>query len=247
MAFIALSTIQIEGLFSEYLKILDPEYKEGTITLVPKLNRINEKKFFYGYEYFTFEFPRLRNQMAHGGVLEDDNIKQIADEMLMDLRYVISVFNDNELDPNIVFRIMDEEIELNERTLKGIGLLTCNEYIKRYIFTNEKIYKSHIQKSEEIRNNILNDKFWEYFKEIVSKYKFNEKFILYGEFIDLKKTINVLRDISKEYYSNSDYKFIFDKCKEMNVLLGKLEKEKRDKNSKIQNLIKRNEDKILKN
>lgn len=235
MAFIALCTIQIEGLFSDYLKILDPKYKEGTITLVPKLNKIKENNFFYGYEYFTFEFPKLRNKMAHGENLNVTDIKRIADEALLDLRYVINLFNDKNLQPNVVLDILNNIVDINEATLKCIVLLFSNTYIEKYIFTDDKkntIYEEYIR---AIRNNILKAEFWEFFKEKLSKEGLN--FSHYDINMDLYKVLNILRDISKKCYSKSDYRIIYDYCNKINIHIGKIEKERKEKYKKFEELM----------
>jgi len=225
MAFIALSTIQIEGFFSDYLKIIDPKYKEGTSTLVPKLNRIKENNFFYGYEYFTFEFPKLRNKMAHGENLNGSNLKQIADEVLLDLRYVVNLFNDKNLPPNLVLDILNNVFDINEATLKCIILLFSNPYVEKYVFTDDEentIYKEYIEKIKAIRDNILKPEFWEIFKEKLIKKEIY--FISYDINIDFNKLLNILRDIAKKCYSEDEYKIVFDYCKDISIYMGKIER-----------------------
>lgn len=238
MAFIALCTIQIEGLFSDYLKILDPKYKEGTITLVPKLNKIKENNFFYGYEYFTFEFPKLRNKMAHGENLNIGNIKRIANEVLLDLRYVINLFNDRNLQPNVVLNILKNITDINEATLNCITLLFSNTYSEKYIFTNDRenvIYENYMEKIKAIRANVLKAEFWEFFKEKLSKEDLNFSYYDINMInMDLHKLLNILRDIAKKCYSQSDYAIIYKYCNEINIHIGKIEKERKEKNKKFE-------------
>lgn len=241
MAFIALSTIQIEGLFSDYLQVVDDNYKKGNITLVPKLQKIKEKiDFFYGYEYFTFEFPKLRNKMAHGEKLNDSNIKHIAYEVLLDLRYVINLFNDKELEPNKVFNILNNERNINELTSECIILLYDNKYIEEYIFNNDRdntIDEKYREKIEIIRKNILNDEFWDFFREKIDKGELNSS---YGIEIDLHKLLNKIRNIINDYYDKEEYKIVNSHCTKINRHLVDIEKKEEEKSKKLKELLNSN-------
>lgn len=241
MAFIALSAIQIEGLFSDYLQVVDNDYKKGNITLVPKLQKIKEKiDFFYGYEYFTFEFPKLRNKMAHGENLNDSNIKHIAYEVLLDLRYVINLFDDRELEPNKVFNILESERDINELTLQCIMLLDSNVDIEKYIFNKSRdcvIYEKYGKEINEIRKHILQDEFWDFFKEKIEK---GEWSLNYGIKMGFNKLLIKLRHIIKDNYSQSEYEAVDTHCTKININIGKIKKGRKEKRKKIKDLLNSN-------
>lgn len=238
MSFIALGAIQIEGLFSDYLKIIDPKYEEGTITLVPKLNRIKQNNLFYGYEYFTFEFPRLRNKMAHGELLNDNDIKHIANEVFLDLRYVIDLFKDKYLKPNMIFEVLEQIEDINESTLKCILALDNNVYSQKYIFSNSiesYIYEKYGKSIDLIKINLLKSEFWRYFKEKLQK---DELYIYYDNInLDLCNVLNKVRDITRDCYNSNDHEKLYSYCKEMNIYINKLNNKRKYENEKLKELI----------
>ena len=77
---------QIEGLFDVYKNVLGINNNEKVNGLIEKLEQINEHKRIWGYIYYAFEFPVLRNDIAHGNIVEITS--EIAYDTLMDIFYL---------------------------------------------------------------------------------------------------------------------------------------------------------------
>lgn len=90
-SFIALGLIQLEGLFFDICSIKYDE-KENAGSLVEKAEKAlsgnNEISFMRYYPYFAFDVPIKRNEVAHAGLIKSQNLKQLADELLLDLNAV---------------------------------------------------------------------------------------------------------------------------------------------------------------
>ena len=85
--------LQIEGLFNDFCLALG--INESTVDGKPlndKLILIKEKmSFCYFYEYFAFKFPIIRNNVAHGRIL-NDNHKSLAQNLLLDFHSICEMF-----------------------------------------------------------------------------------------------------------------------------------------------------------
>jgi hypothetical protein len=85
--------LQIEGLFNDFCLALG--ISESTIDGKPlndKLLCIKEKmSFCYFYEYFAFKFPIIRNNVAHGRIL-NDNHEFLAQNLLLDFHSICEMF-----------------------------------------------------------------------------------------------------------------------------------------------------------
>lgn len=84
--FVYLLVPQIEGLFDVYKNVLGINNDEKANGLIEKLEQINEYKRLWGYVYYAFEFPVLRNDIAHGNMVEITS--EIAYDTLMDIFYL---------------------------------------------------------------------------------------------------------------------------------------------------------------
>lgn len=90
-SFIALGILQLEGLFFDICSI-KYDYKENAGTLVEKADKAlksrSKIRFMKYYPYFAFDVPVMRNEIAHIGLTNSQNIEQKADELLLDLNAV---------------------------------------------------------------------------------------------------------------------------------------------------------------
>ena len=107
--FIITATIQIEGMFYELVTIRYGE-KENQGTLVEKVDKTfskNAQQKHALYPYFAFDIPDLRNTVAHIGLVEDSNIKNIAYELVLDLHCILSLAEQESLNKfkNVIYII----------------------------------------------------------------------------------------------------------------------------------------------
>ena len=93
--FVYLITPQIEGLFKVLLRsVLKDNSKKTDLNNIVK--EINKKKELWEYAYFAYDFPQIRNHIAHGDIIEVDT--KLACEILMDLNWVLKVIDSEEQD-----------------------------------------------------------------------------------------------------------------------------------------------------
>lgn len=92
--FISLAILQIEGLFYDCCHVLKINELGGFAgTLVEKVDksfRDNHIMMLSVYPYYMFEIPKLRNEIAHTGLIESDNLEHIANRLVLDLNTIIS-------------------------------------------------------------------------------------------------------------------------------------------------------------
>lgn len=92
--FISLAILQIEGLFYDCCNVLKVNELSGLAgTLVEKVDksfRDNHILMLSVYPYYMFEIPEIRNEIAHTGLIESENLEHIANELILDLNTVIS-------------------------------------------------------------------------------------------------------------------------------------------------------------
>jgi hypothetical protein len=93
-SFISLAILQIEGLFYDCCNVLNINELSGSSgTLVEKVDksfRDNHILMLSVYPYYMFEIPEIRNEIAHTGLIESDNLEILANELVLDLNTVIS-------------------------------------------------------------------------------------------------------------------------------------------------------------
>lgn len=187
--FINLVAIQIEGIFEDYCISIGALKQENTFTLVEKVRRAEENIILYGYEYFAFDFPKIRNKIAHAKIIEDD-IVNLANELFLDLNYVLNLFNQKYLDTTIIRNFIQKFESINkdvwiEHIVKSINnkayfeFLFGNEYddllrhydlIKKreqliHQLNEEVIWNSVLEKIEDAQDRRYNEKFHDDFKK----------------------------------------------------------------------------------
>lgn len=92
-SFSALALTQIEGLFSEMLKIIFHD-KDPSGSLSDKVNAVRPSFHLHEshFDYFQYHLPNLRNRFLHFGNVNDTDVKNIAYDLLHDLHYILKVF-----------------------------------------------------------------------------------------------------------------------------------------------------------
>ena len=91
-SFVMLGLLQLEGLFFDICSLRYGE-KENAGTLVEKAEKAfsggNEISFMRYYPYFAFDVPVKRNEIAHTGIINSEDIERMADELVLDLNSIM--------------------------------------------------------------------------------------------------------------------------------------------------------------
>ncbi|WP_406823961.1 hypothetical protein [Pedobacter sp. KACC 23697] len=88
----ALALPQVEGIFSEMLEMIAKKKTKGSLT--EKVNSVRQYYEFahYTFDYYEFTLADLRNSFSHSGKVENPKIKCF--HLLLDIKYLLSVFMD---------------------------------------------------------------------------------------------------------------------------------------------------------
>ncbi len=84
--FVYLMVPQVEGLFSVYCKMLGISDIENRFSITEKLEAAYEKEKFFGFVYYSYDFPQIRNAVAHGSIIQVTEID--AYELLTDFHFI---------------------------------------------------------------------------------------------------------------------------------------------------------------
>lgn len=92
IGFYALALPQLEGLFSEMCRAIDPDDDMSQKSLTAKVNAVRpfhsmSRSYF---DYYQYHIPLLRNKFAHTGY--DENFKLKAFDLLADLMHLLKIF-----------------------------------------------------------------------------------------------------------------------------------------------------------
>ena len=165
----------IEGIFNDICITLGIGQKElDCSSLNDKLDLILGKlDYFFLYEYFAFNFPILRNKIAHGD-LENTEDEYLANTLLLDLWSVCNFTNENELPYNVKRKKINELYAMEKTALFQFYIsnkeLDLNKLDDFYVEENSKL--------EEIKNRLFSIDFAKFIKEskhIEDKFTFFEK------------------------------------------------------------------------
>ncbi len=121
--FASIIPMQIEGIFHDWCletKINKSQMKYPRRRLVESIAQINQFQggFFFGFEYYSFIFPELRNKIAHGSELHGD-VRILADEFLLDLRDVCLRISSDQLPVNLAVRVINE-LNASKNSWRGL-------------------------------------------------------------------------------------------------------------------------------
>ncbi len=112
LAFVVNASIQLEGMFHELVSIKYGK-KEKQGTLVEKVDKAFNKNQILKhtlYPYFAFDVPELRNQVAHSGIVETDNIEILAYELLLDLNCIVTLAEKESIDKYKTILVIREKL-----------------------------------------------------------------------------------------------------------------------------------------
>lgn len=166
ISFANMAPLQIEGIFSDICHDIKTQNNKIKLpSLNDKIRHINDNTFFPYYEYYAFEFPVLRNHVAHGG-LKDGDLKDAALRLMLDLLSVCD-FSTSDSVP------INEALTCLNTASKGDP-----QMIMEWIKISNKINIPDFYKIESLSDNVIhhinNDNFWEHIKNETRKYSGND-------------------------------------------------------------------------
>lgn len=186
--FILTAAIQIEGMFYELVSIRYGK-KQNQGTLIEKVEKTfskNSQQKHALYPYFAFDIPELRNEVAHIGLIDDDNIKNMAYELVLDLNCILSL----------------AETESNDKFKNIIYIFNEVSKIETKNYDNEDDYnkaKANCVFENLFTCSVITD---EYFWELLSQpEEYEEELIYYlpkednDDELNLKEIVQILSDI----------------------------------------------------
>lgn len=113
---INLISIQMEGLFFDYTKFIEMNENKKVkrqLSLKNKIEILEDN--YYGnilIPYFKFDFPTIRNTIAHEGIMQFDNIEKTAKELLLICYNLLGMFTASYLPyNNLIFLFNNIEKE----------------------------------------------------------------------------------------------------------------------------------------
>lgn len=206
--FILTAAIQIEGMFYELVSIRYVR-KENQGTLIEKVEKTfstNSQQEHGLYPYFAFDIPELRNKVAHIGLIDDENIKNMSYELVLDLNCILSLAEKESLNK---FKYIIE-------IFKKVHKIDLNEY------RNEDDYRKAVAicvLNELYMYSMMTD---EYFWELLSKPQEYETELIYylpenndDEYIYLIDMVQILSDI---VYSDIFWQLVLDETDTVKII-----------------------------
>lgn len=195
ISFASMAPLQIEGIFSDICHEIKTQNNQIKLpSLNDKIRHINDNTFFPHYEYYAFEFPVLRNHVAHGG-LKDGNLKDAALRLMLDLLSVCRFSTSDSIPINKALKYLNAASE------------GYPEIIMEWITISDQINIPDFYKidslSDQVVNHINNDKFWEHIKNETKKYSGND--IKNSEEFKIARIIkkrNIAPHQTKEFFSS---------------------------------------------
>lgn len=198
--FILTAVIQIEGMFYELVSIRYGR-KENQGTLIEKVEKTfskNSQQKHALYPYFAFDIPELRNKVAHIGLIDDDNIRNMAYELVLDLNCILALAEKESLDKfKYMIQIFNKAFEKNLDDFENED--DFHRAITMCVFEELYMY------------NLMTD---EYFWELLSKpQEYEEELIYYlpqdhnDEDLYLKDIVQILSNI---VYSDMFWQIVLD-------------------------------------
>jgi hypothetical protein len=117
LIFCNLIAIQIEGIFYDYLVALGINPGNEKLTLIPKVEKLENADTLEEWAYFKFRFPLIRNAVAHGFLDEKHRLSYfnldifgVATELLLDLFDVCKRIAKHNFPANYVINITSKKI-----------------------------------------------------------------------------------------------------------------------------------------
>lgn len=165
LPFICLAVPQIEGMFTDYMNIIGVNSSGNSITT--KLERLNNQDRLWGYIYYAFDFPKIRNNVAHGYIIKS-NLKEIANDILLDLVYIVKMIDSQDLEYKKIINFLedidkeDDDKDKSKKVLDRFEIYGNMTIIDDEIYaeTDEDIYseiEDEIKSEENFFNKLFKD------------------------------------------------------------------------------------------
>jgi hypothetical protein len=174
LPFICLAVPQIEGMFTDYMNIIGVNSSGNSITT--KLERLNNQDRLWGYIYYAFDFPNIRNNVAHGYIIKS-NLEEIASDILLDLVYIVKMIDSRDLEYKKAIDFLediakeDDDKEKSKKVLDRFDLYGNMTMFddKTYAETDEDIY-TEIEDEIKSEENFFNKLFENCFSDVLEWY-----------------------------------------------------------------------------
>jgi hypothetical protein len=165
-SFLALGLLQLEGMFYDFCQIKygDSENQGTLVEKVDKALKVNEYKYMKFYPYFAFDVPIMRNDVAHKGMVEEQDLEEASYNLILDLYTVCRMVSSESYDKFVGFIMVHEEMVSweSEEPEKASDESERNKKLVMALFQNR---------------NVIGDSFWkvlkspELFREEIDSYK----------------------------------------------------------------------------
>lgn len=168
-AFVYLVTPQIEGLFRVLQQSIKGD-RTDTGGMTELLKKINENEDFFEFVYFAYDFPELRNRIAHGQVIEVD--RELACEIMMDLYWIIKTIDSEKQEYKKLMSFLDDFCAKQDLKMKVESLVnySCSiesennlNLLKRYFegqFDSILAWYGYAEQRDRFRDAICSKKFY---------------------------------------------------------------------------------------
>ncbi|ATW25619.1 hypothetical protein DCMF_13380 [Candidatus Formimonas warabiya] len=192
LSFVNVAAIQIEGIFYDYCFEMDIQPKKlNSFTINTKLDRLHDKQVFNAYEYFAFDFPLIRNKVAHGLLTNGEDIieiEKIAHETLLDLQYLVYIFQTNKKFPySSPLEFIESYKNSNRNGYSFHARINNTDPKDECLYSHIKSYRNNITPHDPLNNLqwILNPMYDEvyYFYEISKEHEETRNRLLSCDFI----------------------------------------------------------------
>lgn len=143
-SFLVLGLLQLEGLFYDICSIRY-EDKENLGTLVEKADKAfrmaGNVNYMRYYPYFAFDVPIMRNEIAHKGLMSEQDLERKADELILDL-YAVEQMAKMESDGKFrIFSMIFDEIKpIDDSTSEAINKKLVIELCKNSIVAPDSFW-----------------------------------------------------------------------------------------------------------
>jgi len=87
----ALALIQVEGLFSDMMTVINPQKYASSLPTKVAYIRPYDRRHGVGLDYFQYYLPRIRNKLLHSGNIPEHDFKILSFDLLYDLWYLLDV------------------------------------------------------------------------------------------------------------------------------------------------------------
>lgn len=166
IALMSIIPMQIEGIFHDYCLAIGISEKDIiNKSLYYKLNILqNNNQIFNSYNYYAHHFQVIRNDIAHGYLVNDKNLKNKALLLFLDLIAVSEMCEKDSIPINNSLSLIEQSIKEDYKSLfEWVDFLTL-------VHPDNKELESKISHVKKMLNS---DNFWNYINQNYSNYEYD--------------------------------------------------------------------------